>query len=280
MSQDPRLVRVLVGCYPARWRRVHGDEYGQLLCDLQVHRHPALVLDSLRGAARARLVPGGLTMSTRSPMTVAVWAAALFTVAGLGFQKLSEELLTVANGVRTLLAIAAAVALLALVVAAVPTAVALVRGRDHRAWWYVAVPFVACAAWLVLVQVALAVTGGHGVHATQTRLAAAAVALGGLGAVAATAWAASTVLRRVPAEQPPGLRRTALAVLAVGMGATTVLAVLWGLLVHAHDPSAFTGDQGLVATPFVPSWLGTVALMAGAAVLAGVASRRQSATER
>jgi hypothetical protein len=279
MSPDPRLVRILVGCYPARWRRTYGDEYGQLLCDLRVQRHPRLVLDSLRGAARARLLPGGLVMSTRSPMTVAVWAAGLFTVAGLGFQKLSEDL-TVASGVWTLLVVAAAVALLALVVAAVPTAVALVRGRDHRAWWYVAVPFVACAAWLVLVRVALAVADDHGPHATQTRLAAAAVGLGGVGVVAATAWATSTVLRRVPAEQPRGLRRAALTVVAVGMGVATALAVLWGLAVHAHDPGAFSGDQGLVATPFVPSWLGTVVLMAGAAALAGVASRRQAAAER
>lgn len=133
MTGDPRLVRALLACYPHRWRREYGDEYAQLLCDLRAHRRPGLVVDSLRGALRARLHEGGPLMPTRSPMTTAVWAAGLFTVAGMGFQKLTEDFTGVAGTVYALLVGAAALALLALVAAAAPTAVALLRGRETRA---------------------------------------------------------------------------------------------------------------------------------------------------
>jgi hypothetical protein len=275
VTGDPRLVRALVGCYPADWRRRYGSEYSQLLCDLRVHRHPFLVLDSLRGAARAQLAPGGSPMSTRSPMTTAVWAVALFTVAGIGFQKLSEDLAGVAAGVRAVLVVAAVVALVSLVVAAAPTAVALLRGRDRKAWWYVAVPVVAGAVWFGVVQLAVGLSQPNDVRSGATRLAAVVVGIAGVGVVAGTAWAAATVLRRVAAPEPARLRPVALTILAVAMGAASVLALVWGLRVHATAPGAFSGDDGLVATPFVVSWVATVVLMAVAAVLAGVASRRQ-----
>jgi hypothetical protein len=280
MTGDPRLVRALLACYPADWRERFGAEYSQLLCDLRVHRHPMLVLDSLRGAAHAQLAPGGPAMSVhRSPMTLAVWAAAVFTVAGLAFQKLAEDV-AVATGVRALLVAVATVALLALVVAALPTAVALVRGRDRRAWWYVAVPVVGVAVWLGVVRVAVDLADGHPVRSAQSLLALALVGLVGIGVVAATAWAASTVLRRVPAQQPERLRPAALTVVAVGMGAAAISALVWGFVVHADAPGSLATDGGLAATPFAPSWVATVALMGAATALAGVAVRRQRATTR
>jgi hypothetical protein len=124
MTGDPRLVRALLACYPADWRRRYGDEYAQLLCDLRIHQRPRLIVDSLWGALRAQLCQGGRLMSTHSPMTLAVWAAGLFTVAGIGFQKLAEDLTGVAGTVHMLLIGAAMVALLALIAAAAPTAVA------------------------------------------------------------------------------------------------------------------------------------------------------------
>jgi hypothetical protein len=52
VSGDVRLVRALVACYPAGWRRRYGEEYAQLLYDLHVHRCPALIVDSLRAVLR------------------------------------------------------------------------------------------------------------------------------------------------------------------------------------------------------------------------------------
>jgi hypothetical protein len=280
MTADPRLVRALLACYPASWRRRYGDEYAQLLCDLRIHRHPRLIADSLRGALRAQLSPGGPLMSFRSPMTTAIWAAGLFTVAGIGFQKLSEDFTGVASVVYALLVAAAAIALAALVAAAAPTAVALLRGRDAGARWYLAVPVAGAAAWYGILRLALLLSRGHGVHSAANLTGFALIAAAGIAVVAATAWAAGTVLRRVPADQPRRLRPAALLALAAGMAVTTVLALVWGLRVRASDPAAFHGDEGILATPFVPSWIGVLVLMAGATVLAAIAGRRQLAASR
>ncbi|GIH19514.1 hypothetical protein [Rugosimonospora africana] len=279
MTGDPWLVRALLACYPSGWRRRYGQEYAQLLCDLGVHRRPRLIVNSLRGAVHARWEQGGF-MSTRSPMTTAVWATGLFTVAGIAFQKLAEDLTGAAGGVYVLLVAAAAVALLALVAAAAPTAMALLRGRDAGAWRYVAVPFAGAAAWYGVLRLALLLSQGHGVHSAATITGFALIAVSGIGLVVATAWAAATVLRRVPADQPTRLRPAALVVLAAGMAVTTVVAVIWGARVHASDPTVFHGDHGLLATPFVPSWIATIGLMAAASVLAAAAGRRQLAATR
>jgi hypothetical protein len=244
VSGDIRLVRALVACYPPQWRRRYGDEYAQLLCDMRVHRRPALIADSLIGAARAY---GGVLMSGDSPMTLAVWGAGLFTVAGIGFGKLAEDF-TGATGPYVLLVVAAAVALLALAVGAV--------------------------VWYGVLRLALALSDGHGVHSAPNVAGFVLIAVIGVAVVAATAWAAATVLRRVPAVLPPRLRPAAVMTVATGMAVATVAALIWGLRVHAAQPAVFRGDYGLLATPFVPSWLAVVLALAAATVLAGLSARR------
>lgn len=272
MNGDARLVRALLACYPAAWRRRYGDEYAQLLCDLRIARRPALILDSLRGAVRAH---GGVLMARRSPMTVAVWATGLFTVAGLGFQKLSEDFTGVAGGTYALLVAAAVVALVGLAVAAAPTAAALLQGRGRGAWKYLAIPVVGVAAWFGVVRLAVVVSGNHGVHSAPTIVGFLVIIVAGLAVVAATARAATTVLNTVPAAPSIRLRRAALIVVAVGMAVTTVAALSWGLQVRTGDPSGFRGDRGILATPFVPSWIVAVVMMALATGLTAAAAQRQ-----
>jgi len=196
VSGDDRLVRALVACYPADWRRRYGDEYAQLLEDLGIQRRPALIVDSFWGAVRAH---GGVFMSSDQPMTMAIWATALFTVAGSGFAKLAEDFTGRAAGMYGLLVVAAAVALLALVAAASPSAIALLRGRDAGAWKYVAVPVVGAVLWLAVVWLALRISASHGVHSAPNVTGFVLIAVTGIAVVAATAWAAALVLRRVPA---------------------------------------------------------------------------------
>jgi hypothetical protein len=272
VSGDVRLVRALVACYPAGWRRRYGDEYAQLLCDLRIHRRPALIVDSLCGAVRAY---GGVLMARYSPMTIAVWATGLFTVAGIAFAKLAEDFSGVGGGMYALLVAAAAVALLALVAAAVPSAVALLRGRDAGAWKYVAVPFVGAVVWFGVLRLALAVSAGHGVHSAPNVAGFVLIAVTGIALVAATAWAAATVLRRVPVAQPARLRPVAVMTVAGGMAVATVAALIWGLRVRSGDPAWFRGDHGILATPFVPSWIAIVVALAAGTVLAALAGRRQ-----
>lgn len=278
MIRDPRLVRALLACYPARWRQRYGDEYAQLLCDLQIHRRPALILDSLCGAARAR---GGVLMSVRAPMSLAVWAAALFTVAGIGFQKLAEDLDGIAGGVYALLVAAAAISLLALIVAAAPAAVETLRNRGAGAWRFVAVPIVGVFTWYGVVRMARDLYDGHGDHTAATIAAFALIVVMGIAVVAATAWAANAVLKRSRAPQSTPVRRSSLAVVAIGMATTTVAALIWGLQVGSQDPSVFhAADGGLLSTPFVPSWIGAMIAMAAATGLAVSAVRAQRAAAR
>lgn len=213
-------------------------------------------------------------MSADSPMIVVVWAAGLFMVAGVGFAKLAEDF-SGGGGTYALLVAASAVALLALAAAAAPTAMALLKGRDVGAWKYVAVPAVGAAVWYGVLRVALALSAGHGVHSAPNVAGFLLIAVTGIAAVVATAWAAATVLRRVPAPQPVRLRRTAVIVVAGGMTVATVAALIWGLQARAGDPARFGSDHGILATPFVASWIVVVAALATATMLAVVASRRQ-----
>jgi hypothetical protein len=271
MSDDARLVRALVACYPAGWRRRYGDEYAQLLRDLRIHRRPALIVDSLRGAVRAH---GGVFMASNSPMTVLVWAAGLFTVAGIGFAKLAEDF-TGARGSYTVLAVASAVALLALIVAVVPSAVALVRGHDAGAWKYLAVPIVGALLWYGVLRVALTISDGHGVHSAPNVAGFLLIAVTGIGVVAATAWAAATVVRRAPGDRTARLRPAASTAVAGGMAMATIAALVWGLRVRSGTPAVFHGEYGILATPFVPSWIAVVVALGASAVLAGLGARRQ-----
>lgn len=275
MSGDARLVRALVACYPPGWRRRYGDEYAQLLNDMRVQRRPALIADSLRGAARAY---GGVLMD--SSMTAVVWAAGLFTVAGAGFAKLAEDVAGRGGAMYPPLVAATAIALLALVAAALPSAVALLHRGGAGSWKYVAIPLAGAVLWYGGLRLAMVISAGHGVHSGPNVAGFLLIAVAGIAVVAATAWVAAMVLRRVPASGSARLRGVAVMTLAAGMAVATVAALIWGLRLRSGDPAWFTGDNGILATPFPASWITVVAALAIATALAGVAARREWAAVR
>ncbi|BCY11574.1 hypothetical protein [Actinoplanes sp. L3-i22] len=245
MSGDGRLVRTLVACYPAAWRRRYGEEYAQLLHDLRIHRRPGLIADSVLGAARAH---GGALMSDG-----VVWATGLFTVAGIGFAKLAEDFTGRATGTYALLVAAAAVALLALALAAAPAL------RQPGAWKYLAVPLAGAAAWYGVLRLVLATSAGH---AGFLVLAAAGIAV-----VAATAWAATRALRQA-APARIGLLRT----VAGAMAVATVAVAAWGPQVHSgvHD------QHGFLATPSLYSWAAVVVALGASTAMATLGLRHRS----
>jgi hypothetical protein len=278
-----RLVHALVRCHPRRWRERYGEEYTALLNDLITgtgpHERLRIVANALAGALDARLAPiGGTTMST-SPLTTAVWAAGLFTVAGIGFQKLTEDPGPGGHPAMslsfTLLVVAAAVALAALVATALPAAGRMLRGQAAGAWLPAAVPLVAVAAWFGLIQLGRHIAGSRDVHSGPGVAAAVLVFGSGLGVVAATAAAATTVLRRVGPAGPPRLRPIGLTVLGAGMAVATLACLAWGLAVHSAQPSRFSGHDGLLAGPFTASWITVLVLMAAATAMAARAASRQ-----
>ena len=85
---DPRaarLVQTALRCYPARWRRRHGDEAAELAALLIRGRTPAgsIAWSFLAGAARERLTPRpGLRLSTVA-CALLVAACSLGVSAGL-----------------------------------------------------------------------------------------------------------------------------------------------------------------------------------------------------
>ena len=283
MSRDPFLVRALVAAHPAAWRHRYGDEYASILAE-SLHtasraRRPAIIVNALRGLIDARLRnPGGTTMAARSPLSTAVWATGLFTLAGIGFQKLTEDQAPAShsgliNGTFDALLASAGLALIALVIAAGPTAVAMARGRTNGTLPLLLVPPAAVALWYGLLRLALVIAHGHPVHSAQNIAAASLVVGGGIAAIAATAWSASSVLRRVNADRTTW-QPTLMTVLTLGMGAGTLACLAWGLALRAADPRGFTARDGLLATPFIPSWILILLAMGTATALAARTSRR------
>lgn len=286
MSRDPLLVRVLVAMYPPAWRHTYGPEYAALLSDtlgpVPWYRRPAIIANVLRGATDARLrSQGGTTMTTRVPLSPAIWATGLFTIAGIAFQKMTEDQDPTDHSglVRAaffLLLGAAGLALLVIVIAALPTALAMTRGHANGTLPLLAVPPVAFALWYGLLRLMMVIAGDHPVHSAPNLIAAAVVIAGGIGVVAATAWAAASVLRRVNAE-PPRWQPAATVVLTLAMGVATLAALGWGLALRAAEPAGLAARDGLLATPLGPSWIGSVFVMAAATALATRSIRRRPA---
>ena len=290
MSRNPLWTRCLLACYPAHWRQRYADEYAALLSDTLRHasrtRRPALIVNVLRGALDARLNPKGTPMADRrnAPTTTAIRATGLFTIAAAGFHKMIDDttLITAARNDTsvgwslTLLNIATAIAFLAVITTALPAAGAMLRGQANGTFKYLAVPPLAAALWVGLAHL---LADGRSTQTTPDITAVLVLSSGAIAVVAATAWSAGTVLRRVPADLAPRLRPLTLGVLAAAMAATTLACLAWGLAVHAADPTGFTSHtDGLFATPFTPSWAATIILMATATAFAAKASLRQQAT--
>ncbi len=289
MSGDPILVRSLLACYPAGWRRRYGEEFAALLSESMMaaprSRRPVMLANVLRGALDARLNSKGVHMSerVRVPMATVVWAAGLFAVAGFGFQKITEYPDLKAAAAQhaavgwsfNLLLGAAVVALIALVLALVPVTVALVRGRSVGVVKFLAVPLAAMAVWIGVLPLAYLLARDHGVHSAANIGAVAVVVVTGIGVVAATAWTATSILRRVPQYPLRRLRVATLTVVAGAMAAATIACTVWGIALRAGDPAEFNSDDGLLATSMSGSWIAITVIMAAATALAVLASRRE-----
>jgi hypothetical protein len=288
MNRDPLLVRLLLACYPASWRQRYGDEYADLMTS-SFHatgrgRRVGQVSDILRGALDARIHSKGRGMADRStPMTAAVWATGLFTIAVCGLAKMTDDPALIAahnqhaavNWSFALVPVTAGIAVIALIVAALPAGLAMLRKPEWRSLGLLIIPIAACAAWYAGVRLALHFAGGRGAHAGVNLTAAVSVTASAVIVVGLIAWTAAAVLRRVPAGLPPRGRSAALAVLALGMAAETAACLAWGISVHDTDPAGYHArTDGLYATSFLPSWITISALMAAATALAAWASLR------
>jgi hypothetical protein len=232
-GRDPLFARTVISLYPRGWRDRYGEEFATLLTDMAAAaRWPArarLVIDAASGALDARLNPslpaGGRLMPDRIRRAVAAVACAVvaFTIAGGGFQKMTEDpAFQLAAHEHT--AISASFDTLR--VAAILAGVAVLAGGLPLAWSVV---------W-------------QAVTARRT--------------VACT-WATVAILRRAdlpPGLLRPQV--VPMAVLSVCMAVVTGADLSWGLAVRSASSSLFHSNNGLVATSLPPSWVASVVVLA------------------
>lgn len=209
--------------------------------------------------------------STNS-MTFAVWAAGLLTLAGLVLGKITEyrPLSGQSDAVGwsfTVVVSAEVAALTALLVAAVPTAWQMLRGRANGAAKLLVIPPLAVMVWFLVLRLGSGLAVHQDVHSARKVLAATLLLAATSGVLAATGWTAIAVFRRIPTHTPRRLRVVLVAVMTAGMAITTIACLVWGLALRS--PSY----QGLLDTPLVPNWIAVLVLMAGATALAGYATR-------
>lgn len=289
--------------YPSAWRTRYREELAAVLDAAPVT--PFVLFDVLRGALDAHLHPelvpeGGRHMPTHLRSSeIAVFAAWIaFVVAGMSFQKSSEDIMKVdaslaaVNIPYLLIEAGAVVALLAVLAGGVPIALAALRfafaNRRRDVLALFAVPVVSFGVLVVYGFIALQVANGADAAASHPTTVGKELFVGLmgiflLGAVAST-WAVAAAIRR--SEVSGRLFRFALVpatVTALAMALMLGAVVGWGLALRAADPAAFNGYDGIFASSTALAWIGNIVVMAVAtavavaAVLRGFGARASSA---
>jgi hypothetical protein len=248
-------------------------------------RRLLVLVNVVRGALDARTNPEGPLVSKRVgvPIAAVVWAAGLFGLAGIGFQKITEypdfkeaaEQHAAVGWSYTIVVWAAGAAAVFVVLAGLPVSLALVRERPPGYVKVLAVPSVAVVAWFGSLPLAYLLASGHSVHSPANLTAVAVVVALSLGVVAAVAWAAAAVERRAQVRAVPRMRPIVLIVVAGAMAATTFACAAWGIALRTGDPAEFNSNDGLLAASLPASWAAITLAMAAATMLAIIACRRE-----
>lgn len=204
------------------------------------------------------------------------WVA--FVVAGIGFQKMTEDVpfRSVASGQPAIriafdiVAAGAVVALLGVLVAGVPIAWAILRSaiRTHR-WRQLA----------LLAVPGLSLAGGLGVLFILLKAAAEPVPNRALVAlltfvtllVGALASTVAVSVAAIHGDVDPALYRRAVGpgmLVAAAMVVVLAAVVTWGVALLLTWPELFWGDMGVVSTSTAVSWLVIVVVMAAGTFVA------------
>ena len=291
----------LLRLYPATWRERYGDEFEALL--EQCRPSPMILFDVIRGAldARLRLSAGTGRMPAmldrlRSSEIAVFWAFVAFVVAGLGFQKMSEDAAKAgvmqtypAVGAAFHVVVAGAVfALVAVLAGGLPLALAALNyARSHRRWdipLLLAVPALALAGWVgyMILLTGVLLRGTSHTNFGEPGGMAVLFSVIGLFVLVAAVSAAAVSLAIARSEIDERLYRFAFwpaAVATAAMAAVSIAVVAWGLGLAATAPRFFGVDGGPMVSYGTFTWLRVVVVMglasvvAAASVLRGVRAR-------
>ncbi len=284
--------RRLVRLYPRAWRERYGAEFAALL---EERRMSVLdVADVALGAADAWLRPqvtdGRMLVleRMRGSVLAVLWGWALFVVAGIGFQKMTEYEDFVQAAHRDFwvgaafhtVVVGAVVALAAILLGGVPIVFAALRnalseGRKDVPLLF-CVPPLSLAAFvgyvLLLTRVVYPTVGPHAVHSSlNVALFLSVVGAFLLAAVVSIAAVSRAVSRTAIGER---LFRFALypaTLVALAMGVVLAALVVWGIALKVQSPALFGGDGGILATHTAYTWLAIVVEMAISACVVAVA---------
>ncbi len=308
-AQSSRLVaatlwvyRRLLLLHPAAFRREYGSAITQVFrqaCrDAYAKQGPRGVVqlwlpacaDLLRGALAeylALLFPtkgSPYMLHYRRSATILFTAYIAFVLAGMGFAKLSEDVMKSSlPSAHPLFAVTydaimvlSVISLLAILLGGVPIALAALRfaltqrRRDILARF--AVPPIAL---LVIVAYPLIANALHLERTLATTFHTSLLLVGGgfiglfvVGAAVSTVAVLQAIAR---SDIDAGLVRFALrpgALAAIAMGGMTVATLLWSLSLWQNAPTVFWGNDGVLATSTLLSTLVLIIVMLGATVIA------------
>jgi hypothetical protein len=289
---DPRPVWFVLSFYPRWWRQRYGEEFAALLTDLtESASRPArarLLANALRGGLTARLAPAAervMPDRSKEPLATIACAIMVFAVGVAGVAKMREDAVfsAVAHeqaAVGTSLDIlrgAAALAGIAVLAGLVPLAWTVLRQVivDRRPGLIgpLAAGVLAPVGWFGFVWVTAQLIGGS--PAGPNLAVILLLAVSGAAAVVTCAGAVITLIRR--AQLPSQLLRAevpAMALLSLSMAVATAADIAWGLSIRSADNALFNSDNGLVATPFAPSWAGSAMVLSAVTVVVFAATAR------
>jgi len=280
--------------YPRPWRERYGEEFLAMLEQrplsfldgldllrgaLDAHLHPALSTTGMPRQARMAY----LFTALRSSVLTIFCAYVGFILAGMGFQKLTEDAQfqqvaqtwNLVGLAFHLVVMGAVVALLAVTAGGLPIVAAVIRSalarRRYAPLCGLAVPFLAFAVFLSVTLFLETINRPGTQHFWQF------FAHQGLffGTVLATAIASPSAICFAVArsEVPVRLLRFAVRVSTLVISAMALVlaaTIAWGLGLRASAPQLFASNDGVLRTSTAGSWLGIVLAMALATVVAAL----------
>jgi hypothetical protein len=300
------LLRGMVRLYPRAWRERYEEEFGALL-----EERPASVLDLYDvalGAVDAWLFPqvvhersmALMVGRMRNSVLLVLWAWVGVVTAGVGFRKMTEyeDFVRAARenapvgAAFDAVVVGAFVALAAVLAGGVPIVLAALRdafdsGRKDVSL-LLCVPPLSLGLFvgyvLLLMRVVYPSLGDLAVHdPANVALFLSIVGMFLIAAVASTASVSAAVGRSGVGESIYRFALYPAAITALSMVVVFVATAIWGLTLWAEAPTLFAGNDGILATPTVVSWLAILALMGGctcAAVAAAVRGLKAAGIER
>ncbi|QBD76726.1 hypothetical protein EPA93_12210 [Ktedonosporobacter rubrisoli] len=293
-----KIHKLLLYLYPLAWRERYEDEFLLVFASqpfslfealdvlrgaLDVHLHPQLGTKTLPLPDKLRR----LHLALRSSLLILFCAFIGFLLAGMGFQKMTEDgtFQQVSQSASLvgisfqLVIIGAVIALLGGIAGGLPIAMAIIKSalarRRYTPLFLLTVPFLAFA-FFVLILSLLKVLDHSGLQPLWLTFLYRGTFLATVLCVAIVSTGALCLA--VTHSEIPGkllgfaVLPSILVTLAMGMVLTAI--AIWGIGLYKNAPQLLAGNSGIVGTSTSGTWLGIVLMMVLACSLATLSLRR------